>query len=346
MKECQFSGQLLTSEDISINQTEVNAIMKMDAPQSKKDMESFQGMVNYLKWYSSRLKQVAEPIEGTPEKWHVMVLEIQTPGGIWSHQVGATLCSSLAYFDPKIDHNIQVDGSMKSLDAVLLQKGRPVICMSWTLMSAETGYSNIERELLSIIFRFERLHLCIFGRKVVVQTDHKPLIPSWMKSIVAASPWHQWLLLWLAKYDVELTYLKGKDNVITDTLTYVRPMSPEAVDKDDFDTIWVHHIMLEVSATEILLERVRVETQADPVLSHLNYQIFQGWPDARSIPESIHTFWNYRDELSVEDGLIFIAKSWWSQHPRSKNFSRIYMFAIYRGRKPYSEPKNAYTDQA
>ena len=93
----------------------------------------------------------------------------------------------LAYFYPKADYIIQVDRSMKGLGAVLLQKDGPVIYVSGTLMPAERGYYNIERELFSIIFRLKRLHHYIFGSQIKVQTDHKPLIPIWKKSI-AASP--------------------------------------------------------------------------------------------------------------------------------------------------------------
>ena len=77
---------------------------------------------------------------------------------------------------------------MKGLGAVLLQKGSPVIYMSKTLTLAEAGYSGIERVLLSIVFKIERLHHCIFGSRNGLQTDHKPLIPIWKKSIAAASP--------------------------------------------------------------------------------------------------------------------------------------------------------------
>ena len=94
----------------------------------------------------------------------------------------------LAYFDPKADHVIQVDGSMKGLSTVLLQRGRPVIFVSRTQTLAETGYSNIKRELFNMVFGLERLRHYIFGSKVEVQTDHKPLIPIWRKSIAAAMP--------------------------------------------------------------------------------------------------------------------------------------------------------------
>ena len=107
---------------------------------------------------------------------------------------------------------------------------------------------------------------------------------------------------------MEQTYLKGKGSVIRDALSHVIPLEPGVADKDDFDTIPVHYITSEVSATESQLERVRLTMEAAPLLSQLKHQIFQGWPDSRrSIPESIHPFWTYRDELVVEEGLIFKA---------------------------------------
>ena len=74
----------------------------------------------------------------------------------------------LAYFDPKTDYIIQVDWSMKGLVIVLLQKGGPVIQESRTLTPAETHHSNIEWELLSVVFGLERLHHYVFDSKIKV----------------------------------------------------------------------------------------------------------------------------------------------------------------------------------
>ena len=49
MKKYKFLGQLLTPEGMIIDQKKVDAIRKMDGLQSKKALESFQDMVNYLK---------------------------------------------------------------------------------------------------------------------------------------------------------------------------------------------------------------------------------------------------------------------------------------------------------
>ena len=48
MKECKFLLLLLTQEGMSIDQKKVSAIRKSNAPQYEKELESIQGMVNYL----------------------------------------------------------------------------------------------------------------------------------------------------------------------------------------------------------------------------------------------------------------------------------------------------------
>ena len=135
---------------------------------------------------------------------------------------------------------------MKGLSKVLLQKGRPVMYASKTLTPAETGYSNIEGKHLSVVFVLKRLHHYVFGSKTKVQTDHKPLILTWKKSIVTASPQPQCLLLRLTKHDVELTYLKVKDNAIADAQSQCSPLEPKPEDKDNFGVIPVHDIILEI----------------------------------------------------------------------------------------------------
>ena len=58
-----------------------------------------------------------------------------------------------------------------------------------------------------------------------------------------------------------------------------------------------------VSSTEI--ELIHEETSKDPTLTLLRHYIHMGWPiDCRMLPQELHTFWNYREDLSMENGLI------------------------------------------
>ena len=131
---------------------------------------------------------MAEPLKELLRNDTLWCLESKHQGIFESIKEELTKTPILAYFDCKAEHVIELDGSMKGFGAVLLQKARPVIYVSRTLMPPETGYFNIKRELLSFILGLGRLHHYIFGNKVKVLTDHKPLIPFWKKSIVTASP--------------------------------------------------------------------------------------------------------------------------------------------------------------
>ena len=93
-----------------------------------------------------------------------------------------------------------------------------MIYVSRTLTPAEERYSNIERELLGVVFAMERPHNYVFGEPVRVQTDHKPLEMIWKKSIATASPRLQRLLLRLARYEIQVEFICGKDNSIADAL--------------------------------------------------------------------------------------------------------------------------------
>ena len=58
-----------------------------------------------------------------------------------------------------------------------------------------------------------------------------------------------------------------------------------------------------VSSSEI--EMIHGETARDPTLNLLRHYIHVGWPvDRRMLLQEIHTFWNYREDLSMENGLV------------------------------------------
>ena len=54
-----------------------------------------------------------------------------------------------------------------------------------------------------------------------------------------------------------------------------------------------------------VITRLKTATQQDEELTVLREVISQGWPDQRKeAPTAVHGYWNYRDELTIEDGLI------------------------------------------
>ena len=62
---------------------------------------------------------------------------------------------------------------------------------------------------------------------------------------------------------------------------------------------------LELNASPSKLECIRQESECDPQMLMLKELIMQGWPkDIKQCPLPIHSFWNFKDELSFVNGIV------------------------------------------
>ena len=101
--------------------------------------------------------------------------------------------------------------------------------LSKALTAAEVNYSNIERELLAILFACEKLHTYTFGREIIVHTDHKPLQSIFNKPISLAPARLQRMLLRLSPYNIQIKYVGSKSVLLADTLSrLVEPQNAKA----------------------------------------------------------------------------------------------------------------------
>ena len=82
----------------------------------------------------------------------------------------------LKYFDSSKPTEGSGDASSQGLGFVLTKEDHPVTYASRALTQAEQRYSQIEKELLAQVFGLEHNHQYVYGRKVILYTDHKPLV--------------------------------------------------------------------------------------------------------------------------------------------------------------------------
>jgi len=127
---------------------------------------------------------------------------------------------------------MQVDASQKGLGAVLYQDKGPVAYASKAMNETQQNYAQIEKELLAIVFGCKRFHQYIYGKRVVIETDHKPLEAIFNEPLSQAPSRLQRMLLQLQGYDIDLMYKKGTEMYIADALS--RAFPPEIV-IDDFE---------------------------------------------------------------------------------------------------------------
>ena len=116
-----------------------------------------------------------------------------------------------------------------------MQDGQPVSYASRALTPPETHYSQWEKELLVQVFGLERNHHYVYGCKIKLWTDHKPLVNMHVtrKPMTAAPKRLQNLLLRLSHYDVEIFYKPGKEMYVVDMLSraYLKNSSRSKVKK-------------------------------------------------------------------------------------------------------------------
>ncbi len=87
-----------------------------------------------------------------------------------------TNASVLAYYDVKKPVVVTCDASKYGLGAALLQEDKPVAFALRVLTDAEMRYTQIKKELLAVVFAFEKFNQHTYVRCIEVETDHKPLV--------------------------------------------------------------------------------------------------------------------------------------------------------------------------
>lgn len=115
----------------------------------------------------------------------------------------------LKYYNQEDELTLQCDASETGLEAALTQRGKPVAFGSRALAPTERGYAQIEKECLAIVFGMEKFHHYTYGRKVTVQSDHKPLENIHRKPLLSAPKRLQRMLLRPQKYDINVIYVPG-----------------------------------------------------------------------------------------------------------------------------------------
>ena len=89
------------------------------------------------------------------------------------------------------------------------------------LSSTESNDSNIECELLGLLFSITHFNLFTFGRLVHAITDHKCLVSLFRNSLVDSSPRLTRMLFQFLDYTLEVTYQTGVQMHLSDAISWL-----------------------------------------------------------------------------------------------------------------------------
>ena len=302
-EEVSFFGHRWNSTGISPDPKKTESILKMQFPPDKETMHSFLGLVNFLNRYTPKLAELCSPLR------KLILKDSHYSPGDPEHAAFDAIKAEfkkkiiLPYFDRNKETILQTDASKKGFGAVILQEEQPIYYASRALTSAEKNYQNLEREAQAAVWGMEKFHYFLYGRKFILQTDQKPLVSIFRKHMIDVSPRIQRITIRAWQYDFVPQHIPGRINVIADSLSRVTPLEfqDSNAEKDILAVNFLQYSSIEERERDEMLQ----ETNKDEELQSLKHYISTGWPAKRSqIPVSLHPYWNFRDELTVESGIL------------------------------------------
>ena len=203
-KEVPFIGHLLTREGLKPDPRKVEAILDMPKPTDVQGVQRFVNTVKYLSRFLEDLSSLCEPLRRLTHKDVPFTWTVEQDRAFENVKRAVSSAPVLKYFSPSQSVEGEGDASKDGLGFVLLQDGQPVTYASRALSNAEQNYSQIEKELLSLVFGLEHNHQYVYGGKVRLFTDHKPLESIAQRPLASVPKRLQRLLMRLRQYDVDL----------------------------------------------------------------------------------------------------------------------------------------------
>ena len=296
-----FFGAKYSAQGMHPDPKKVQGITEMTAPMEKQQLQSFLGMVNYMGTFIPNLSHHTEPLQAMLKKDNIFHWEEQQT---WSFQQVKTLIAKanttlLRYYNMNLPVTVQVDTSLRGLGACLIRKYKgedhPIAFASKSLTDVETRYTNIERELLAIVFACQCFSTYLLGRSFIAESDHKPLEMIAMKNLANAPPRLQRMLLELQRFDFTIKYRPGKE--MADALSRCPGRASQEIKLD----MRVDYIAF----MKPWIEKLKHSMQRDPILATVYQLTQQGWlHQRRHVPCLVRRYWDFRDKLSTDDGML------------------------------------------
>ena len=294
-----FFGAIYSREGVEPDPKKIQGIEEMTVPETKQQLQSFLGMVTYMGNFIPHLSHHTEPLRQLLKKDVTFYWDDQLTRSFQEikHLLKKATSKPLGYYNRRKAVIVQVDASLRGLGTCLIQDGKPIAFASKSLTGAESRYANIERELLTVIFACIRFNTYLQGCRFTVQSDHKPLEMIHLKSMHNAPPHLQRMLLQLQKYDMKIEYKPGSEMLLADALSRCPARYSQEIKLD----LRVDYIAF----TSAWIETLRETTCEDPVLSTVYQLVQHRWPkERRRVPNMAKYYWDFRDELSTDEGLL------------------------------------------
>ena len=229
-------GHRISARGIEVDRAKIEAIEKLPPPSSVKGIRSFLGHAGFYRRFIKDFSQIAKPlsnllVQGIPFEFDSQCLHAFSV--LKDKLVSAPIVVASDWSFP---FELMCDANDFAIGAVLGQKREKIFQViyyaSRTLNDAQLNYATTEKELLAIVFAFDKFGPYLIGNKVVVHTDHSSI--KYLMTKKDAKPrLIRWVLL-LQEFDVEIKDKKGTENLVAYHLSRLEGARDDVPVNDEF----------------------------------------------------------------------------------------------------------------
>ena len=311
--QVKFLGHIVDENGISADPEKMDAIRDMKAPTNITELRRFLGMANQLGKFSHNLAELSQPLRELLSKKNSWWWAPEQTSAFNRIKDELTKETVLALYDPLAETKVSADASSYGLGAVLMQKKgsshwKPVAFASRSMTATEQRYAQIEKEALATVWACEKFTDYILGKKILIETDHKPLVPLLStKNLNSLPPRVLRFRLRLTRFDVSIVHVPGKLLHTADALSRA-PVSGPAVSKlqhavEEVEQ-WVEAVVASLPATGERLREYSTAQVRDPICAEVMKYCKEGWPSRKHLKGELKPYWELRDRMSLSQDLL------------------------------------------
>ena len=222
--ELKFLGHIINGSGIRVDPDKTSTIRLMKPPENVPELRRFMGMVNELGKFSLNLATLTQPQRELLSKGNTWIWGPSQEQAFAQVKEELSQPTVLTLHDPEKESKISADASAYGLGAVLLQKTdsdwKPVAYASRSMSETEQRYAHIEKEVLATTWACEKFSMYVLGKKFLIETDHKPLVPLLgSKHLDSLPPRVLRFRLRLDRFNYLIEHVPGKLLYTADTLS-------------------------------------------------------------------------------------------------------------------------------
>ena len=187
VKEGIVLGHKISAVGLEMDQAKISVINILLPPSNVKGVRSFLGYVGFYRRFIKDLSRIAKPLCRLLEKEEVFEFSKECLEAFES--IKGKLISTPVIAAPEWgkEFEIMCDVSDYVMGVVLRQRRNKVFkeiyYLSKTFNEAHENYSAIEKEMLAVVFAYEKFRPYILGSQCIVDTDHAAINTSWVKRV-------------------------------------------------------------------------------------------------------------------------------------------------------------------